>query len=134
MRNQIGGRELATITIEQNTALQKRIKDIYRHVSSERAISAATAGDQSLVPEILPITRIIDEPSFQEKTSSSILQIADFCAFAFKRAASKQADYQRFIKPLMRPSLKWNLGGDPPIIGPVSDPFVRLDSWVGRRA
>jgi hypothetical protein len=121
MRNCVGERELATIVIEQNAELQKRIKDIYRRATSERAIAEATANDATLIREILPITRVIDEPSFQEKTSSSISQIADFCAFAFKRAAGKQLDYQRFLKPLAHPALKWAPGQSPPIKGPFFD-------------
>jgi Protein of unknown function (DUF3800) len=106
MRNVIGRKELASITIEQNAELQKRIKEIYRAASQESIISKIDGGERARY--LLPFQRIIDEPSFQEKTAASVLQLADYCAFAYKRAASRSLHHVRFAKPLAPATLMWD--------------------------
>jgi hypothetical protein len=51
-----------------------------------------------------PFRKIKENPLFQAKRGSSVLQIADFCAYVFKRFLMNQDDkrYLRFFDP-MRP-------------------------------
>ena len=118
MRTKVGEGELASIIIEQNNELQKRIKAIYRAVNNYDIMNQIIPENKDISPHLLPITRVIDEPSFQEKTVASILQLADFCAFAFKRAEGKHHNYQRLLKPLAPAVLKRNPRRIPPFIGP----------------
>jgi hypothetical protein len=98
---------------------QKRLKrglEVFREAASEKILQEV---GRERARGLLPLSKIIDEPAFQEKSGSSILQIADFCAFAFKRAIRRQTDYERFAKPLAPATLRWNMvSEEPAIIGP----------------
>ena len=52
--------------------------------------------------DYLPLSRITDTPSFQEKTDASILQVADFCAFALKRKAGNQSNVEWLYGPIQK--------------------------------
>lgn len=105
MREEVGEREVASITIEQATELQKRVKEVFRKATSPEIIDEIYVISKQEAEHLLPLKRIIDEPAFQEKTSSSILQLADYCAFAYKRAASRQQNFERLAKPLSPASI-----------------------------
>jgi len=118
LRRNLPPKEVASITLEYNGDLQKRIGEVFLHVTSERVLAELDCDVQSSASELLPITRVIDEPSYQTKTSASLLQLADFCAFAFKRAG-RQLDHERFAKPLDPAALRWGTRGEARILGPV---------------
>ena len=73
MRNGLLRQEVASIIIEQNNDLQKRIKEVYRVALSNKILTEVDTERGNISHKILPITRVIDEPSFQEKTVASIL-------------------------------------------------------------
>ena len=123
MRHIVGISEVASITLEKNNELQKRIGEIYHHAKSQAVLEGVEQNLATL--ELLPLTRIIDEPCFQVKTGSSLLQLADFCCFAYKRAARKQSHYERFAKPLSQVTLLYNTGSPQPIFAPPSIRFGR---------
>lgn len=55
-------------------------------------------------PEIalhFPFRKIKEDPLFQNKRRSSVLQVADFFAYVFKRHLMEDARYQRFIDPII---------------------------------
>ena len=48
-----------------------------------------------------PLRKIKEDPLFQKKRASSILQLADFCAYVFKKFLMKDYRYDpRFIAPI----------------------------------
>ena len=116
MRNRVGPDEFASITIEQNTGLQKRIGEVFRQAANAKWVKEQFSDNPGTL-ELLPLGRLIDEPSYQPKTSASALQLADYCAFAFKRASLRQFQYERFAKPLAPSTLNWNPGQNPLIGG-----------------
>jgi len=50
--------------------------------------------------KLLPAERIIEKVHFAQKTESSLLQIADICAFAIKRAFMKASHWERLYRSL----------------------------------
>lgn len=69
--------------------------------------------DQSLVLEIeshrahFPFRKIKEDPLFQPKRKSSPLQVADFCAYVFKRVAMGDDRYRRFLDPMVDQIEDW---------------------------
>lgn len=116
MRNRAGLSEIASIVMERNANLQRQIHDLFRTMKEPADYAAHLGWD---VSEIIPIKRLIDAPSFQDKAGSSILQLADFCAFALKRAADKRADAVRLAKPLAQVAMTWDPPNKPLIRCPI---------------
>lgn len=52
------------------------------------------------IAEFVPLMRIVDAAHFAEKKTSSLLQIADCCAFAIRRKIQDLRDSERFFAPL----------------------------------
>jgi len=50
--------------------------------------------------KIFPLDRIVETVHFAEKTESSLLQVADICAFAIKRHIMKASHADRLYEPL----------------------------------
>jgi hypothetical protein len=119
MRRNLARREVASITLENNSDLQRRIGEVFRLGTSGEMLNLLDDDVREGARDLLPITRVIDEPSYQTKTSASLLQLADFCAFAMKRAAGKLADHERFAAPLAPATLRWGRGREPRIVGPM---------------
>jgi hypothetical protein len=46
---------------------------------------------------VLPLKRIMEDPLFQRKRRSSVLQLADFCAYVVKRRLMSDRRYDRFF-------------------------------------
>ncbi|QDT07997.1 hypothetical protein K227x_64270 [Rubripirellula lacrimiformis] len=55
-----------------------------------------------------PIDRIIDTAHFVKKDEAPMLQLADACAFAFRRYFSEQQDGESMIKAMLGSPLNWN--------------------------
>jgi hypothetical protein len=92
--------EVASVVFEANSDLQKLIPRMYELARNPERMAPLLRTDD---PH-LPLTRLIDTPTFQTKTQSSILQIADFCAFAIKRfeqGAKGAEDWYARLEPRM---------------------------------
>ena len=123
MRQSPNSAEVASIVMEQNKALQRRIPEMIAFMRSP--------GDQAkhLVAgweSAMPLTKIIDSPASQPKTGSSILQLADYCAFAIKRRAQNKPGGQRLVKPIVAQMLKLQMRS--PLWNPVHLP----DFWPAK--
>src|SRR5262249_49196443 len=53
-----------------------------------------------LIEKLMPLERIIETVHFVQKSESSLLQIADICAFAIKRNLTKSSHHERLYAPL----------------------------------
>ena len=49
---------------------------------------------------ILPLRRIVETAAFAEKQESSVLQVADICAFVIKRRMMMKLDSERWIQQI----------------------------------
>ncbi|MBV9932628.1 MAG: DUF3800 domain-containing protein [Alphaproteobacteria bacterium] len=89
--------EVCSILMEENKELQQRIPEMTAFMRDPGE------AEQDLLPhwhEVMPLTKLIDNPSCQPKTGSSILQLADYCAFAIKRHLEGRAGSGRLVQPL----------------------------------
>ena len=73
--------EVCAMVVENNDASRKLLKDTQLHHQNDTI--CATFDDHS--KKYFPLKKIREEPWFQEKKQSSPLQLADFCAYIFKR-------------------------------------------------
>ena len=89
--------EAASIIMESNSDLQRRIPEVFSYMRDLDPTS-----DYPAWRNVLPLQRLIDAPAYQPKTASSILQLADFCAFAIKRRLEGRADSARFTGPMVK--------------------------------
>lgn len=99
MRSLPNQAEVASIVMEQNAELQKRIPEMMEFGRNP----VEEQDGEKLLPEwkdVLPFQKLIDTPACQPKTSSSILQLADYCAFSIKRRLQKDGYSRRLTSPL----------------------------------
>jgi hypothetical protein len=88
--------EVASVILEQNHELQRRLPEILEFIRNPD-------DGIGLLPQwksVIPFAKIIDSPSSQPKTGSSILQLADFCSFAIKRFMQKSNGATRYSGPI----------------------------------
>jgi hypothetical protein len=90
--------EVASIMMEQNAELQRRIPEMFGYLQNPDDTHELLPGWE----RVMPIRRLIDAPACQPKTASSILQLADFCAFALKRRVEERSHGTRFTAPMVK--------------------------------
>lgn len=52
--------------------------------------------------KVFPFRKIKEDPLFQKKRTSSALQVADFCAYVFKKILMEDERYERFYNPMRK--------------------------------
>ncbi len=97
MRERANEGEIASITFEAGPKGSRLVKEI---ANSMRFPKPGEFDND--VMQFLPLTRIIDNPNFQEKTDSSILQLADYCAFALKRRETGSVGWEALCEEFLR--------------------------------
>lgn len=88
--------EVAAMVYENNDVSRRTIRDMHNLFRSPQK-SAAFEGE---IARYLPITRVVDTAHFAEKSDTSLLQIADACAFSIARKLKGASDADRFYSPL----------------------------------
>lgn len=87
--------EVACVFFEHNSQIHKRARDSFRYL---RKPEASAIGEVAGID--LPLQKIFDTPTFQEKNDASLLQLADYCAFARKRHVQQLSDGDFLWGPL----------------------------------
>jgi hypothetical protein len=82
--------EVALLIAENNHLSRRFIQDVLAIVRQPKTIQRN--------PDLYPLDRIIETVHFAEKTHSSLLQIADACAFIIKRQLMKAKDSEQFYQ------------------------------------
>ena len=98
MRSLSDKSEVCSVVLEENKELQKRlpeIMDFIRNPDTDAGGSLEPGGEA-----VIPFRKIIDAPACQPKTASSILQMADYCAFAIKRRVQRARSGQDLVAPI----------------------------------
>lgn len=99
MRRQVPNDELATLVYEHNSDKNEAIR-AYHHMFRSDWIEDAL---KQLKPRrLLRLERIIETAMFSKKTESSLLQIADACAYVFGRHLRGLGLADRFYVPVRR--------------------------------
>jgi hypothetical protein len=88
--------EVCLLIVEDNQQARTLIKETQLYHPDGRIIS--TLDEKARVH--FPLRKIKEDPLFQNKRKSSILILADFFAYVFKRKLMNDARYQRFVNPL----------------------------------
>lgn len=98
MREAADKEEVASLVYEDSPNAKKLIKDVQNYLksSSIEGLNKISGGGEWA--KYLPLERIVNSPHFAEKEDTSILQIADACAFAIKRKLQKAAEGDIFLK------------------------------------
>lgn len=104
--------EIATIVAEDIPAVRRLLRSTFHNVKNFPVIfpikqlhqTEKLSGGQKLATEI-SISRIIDTVHFTEKAYAPLLQIADACAYGFRRYFSKQKYGEDFIKAILGKTL-----------------------------
>ena len=90
--------EVCLLIVEDNDRARKLMRETHLYYQNPQDL--AQFGPEAL--RHFPFTKIKEEPLFQRKRKSSALQIADFCAYVWKRFLMNQSDerYLRFLDPM----------------------------------
>jgi len=88
--------EVAQMIMEHNDQTHKRIKETQRLIADPKYRTMLSPASR----EFFNISRIMWPINFQQKTDSSILQVADACAWAIRRRLSRERNSERFYLPL----------------------------------
>lgn len=100
MRTAAGEGEVATLVYENNDHSRKLIRKLHNAMKTDAMATWPTFQNWEL-REFLPVTRIVDTAHFAEKLDTSILQVADACAFAIRRflAGKPEGDVDNLPHP-----------------------------------
>jgi hypothetical protein len=83
--------ECLSLVMENNNELKKYAKAVFRELRRKTPHPVLAKVRQ------LPITRIVDAPSFMDKSEAPPLQLADLCAFILKRWVMGKADIHPYL-------------------------------------
>jgi hypothetical protein len=86
--------EVGMVILEDNHEVRSQVRFMQSAGQTENHLLHAHLRDKYW------LTRIVGEPHFEGKGPSSLLQIADACAFAIKRKAMGKPDVDQFIERL----------------------------------
>lgn len=87
--------EICLLVIEDNDNARKMIRDTQRHYQDRKI--APTLDEKAKLH--FPFRRIKQDPLFEEKRPLSVLQVADFIAYVWKRKLMDDERYERFVWP-----------------------------------
>jgi hypothetical protein len=89
--------EVALIVAEDNQRARRWIKEAYAFHQDRRIVDRLSEESR----RHFPFRKLKEDPLFQNKRRSSVLQVADFCAYVFKRILMNEND-ERYL-PFWRP-------------------------------
>jgi hypothetical protein len=89
--------EMVSVVLEQNNEIQRRVPSLvaFLREPGEAAQELSKGWERCIPPR-----HLIDTPASHPKTSSSILQVADYCAFAIKRKLQGARNFQELTEPI----------------------------------
>ena len=99
--------EVALLIAENNNDARRLIRSHHNFLRDPAMVALLSEETR----KNLPLTRLVDTVHFAEKLDSSLLQLADACAYVIKRQLMKASDSDRFYQPLVpfmvrRPNLE----------------------------
>lgn len=83
--------EVCLLVVEDNNEARSVLRWFHR-VRQDKSVAASFGSAR--------IGRIKEDPLFQQKRPSSVLQLADFCAYVLKRSLLGDRRYDRFVDPM----------------------------------
>lgn len=122
LRKYLNGSEIGTIVAEDTQEMRKLLsesalahRDAPFYMPSEGLRPEAWQAELGLTPDPLTyqIQHIIDVPHFVNKGKAPFLQLADACAFAFRRCLSRQEHGEDLVLAMLGPRAGRNFVSDP---------------------
>lgn len=95
--------EVAMLIAEDRPIMRRMLKmahAILRGRAPRRFQEELESIKEGIFAKLLPLERIVETVHFAEKGESSLLQVADICAFAIKRDVMKASHSERLYAPL----------------------------------
>ncbi len=89
--------EVCMLIAEDNSSARSAIRDMQQYHQNKNAFDLI---DDPRVRQFYPLRKVKEDPLFQAKRPSSVLQLADFCAYVVKRFLMQDRRYDRFVEPL----------------------------------
>ncbi len=91
-------KEVCLLVVEDNERARKDIRALQKYHQRPDIVEEIPAE----VQKYLPFKTIKEDPLFQGKRASSVLQLADFSAYVYKKILMDRTDkrYLRFFNPL----------------------------------
>jgi len=88
--------EVCILVAEDNREARRFIKETHTRYQNKKIVEAA----DPWFGEHFPFRKIREEPLFQGKRRSNVLQIADFCAYVIKRHLTKDTHYDAVFEAI----------------------------------
>lgn len=95
MRREAASDEVCMLIAEDNDLVRSFIRDNQRHYQNPGVELSQSE------KRYFPFKRIVEDPLFQPKRTNHPLQIADFCAYVYKRRLMNDRNYDRFWQALI---------------------------------
>jgi hypothetical protein len=95
MRQEVAPDEVATITVEYNPHTYKLFRKEFGKLKKAHWIMEGMINPAAM--QYWPITRIVDSVSYCEKHDTSLLQIADACAFIIRKGMEQNPQAQPYL-------------------------------------
>jgi hypothetical protein len=97
--------EVAMLIAEDRPIMRRMLKVAHgllrgRAPPEFRGMLDEMKGEDKMFEILLPLERIVETIHFVQKAESSVLQLADLCAFAIKRSLMKSAHYEKLLAPI----------------------------------
>jgi hypothetical protein len=95
--------EVAMLIAEDRPEVRSAVKftnGVFRGRGLKQDQASFEAIKNKLLSQLMPLERIVETVHFVQKRESSLLQIADLCAFAIKRNMQKAQRWERLYIPL----------------------------------
>jgi len=89
--------ERCMLVVENNEEAKSFISSLQADYQNPKVIDIL---DDDVARSCFPYEKIMHTPLFENKSSNTILQVADFCAFVLKRKAMQDQDYGAFFSTL----------------------------------
>ena len=83
--------------------MRSTLKEVQVHNQNTSWLDESWADEvDAKIHSLFPLKYIREDPLFQSKRSASVLEIADFCAYIWKRLLVNENDekYHRYLTPL----------------------------------
>jgi hypothetical protein len=90
--------ENCLLIVEDNSQARSTIRDVYNHHKDKKLVEILD--EQTL--RHFPLRKVKEDPLFQPKKPSNPLNLADFCAYVWKKILMKDKRYERFFDPMRK--------------------------------
>ncbi len=94
--------EICMLVVEDNESARTAVLNVHRaHQDPAMIERAFSAKEREELASPLPFRKIKNDPLFQPKSAGSVLQLADYCAYVYKRYRMGSPHYGQYLLPMV---------------------------------